>query len=232
MNRSDFCTRPTGFRNERPVRRFAVPGNTDAEKHYVLAKGDIYDIRDSIRLSTAKADKVARANRFLLRSCIVMTCSAFDLYVHELLYLSFFYMNTGRIKNRTEEYKDFVGDKGPYGMGAESRFFRDLKKRYGKETLSNPSCFLLYLQYMGFPVSEISEKALARYNARAGMIRTVTSLDDEMNKFYKRRCLIAHSYDYDIPNGQEEISEEFAEGYGHLLNAVVETLTEYVKRNW
>ena len=82
MNRSDFCTRPTGFRNERPVRRFAVPGNIDAEKHYGLAKGDIYDIRDSIRLSTAKADKLARANCFLLRSCIVMTCSAFDLYVH------------------------------------------------------------------------------------------------------------------------------------------------------
>ena len=232
MNRSDFCTRPTGFRNERPVRRFAVPCNTDAEKHYGLAKGDIYDIRDNIRLSTLKADKLARTNRFLLRSCIVMTCSAFDLYVHELLYLSFFYMNTGRIKNRTDEYENFVVDNGPYGMGAESLFFRDLKKRYGKDTLSNPSCFFLYLQYMGFPVSEIREKALVRYNARAGMTRTVTSLKDEMNKFYRRRCLIAHSYDYDIPNGQEEISEEFAEGYGLLLNAVVDTITEYVKGNW
>lgn len=123
-------------------------------------------------------------------------------------------------------------DNGSYGMGTESRFFRDLKNRYGKETLSNPSRFFLYLQYMEFPVREIREKALVRYNARAGMSRTVTSLDDEMNKFYKRRCLIAHSYDYDIPNGQEEISEEFAEGCGYLLNAVVETLTEYVKRNW
>ena len=99
--------------------------------------------------------------------------------------------------------------------------------------MSNPNKFVEALDHMGITQKEEIYISVLK---KKGIIiipeESEEKLKQEMRSFYLRRNLIAHSYDYDLPGGQEEINDEFVTEYVELLSNIVDALAEYINREW
>lgn len=233
MGYYDISPRKTGYKQVKPICTFNIPSQRAVLSHFKQAKGDIYDVRESVNRSSASNQMLKAAQSCVLRSSIVMACSAFDLYVHELLYLSFFSMKNGQIKNPSKEFIEFKNSCSESELNKNPDFYSKMAKKYGYTTMSNPSNFTDTLNYMGINNKELLYANILNKNGKIVQPNKAEyELKNIMKTYYKRRNLIAHSYDYNLPNGQEEITDEFVTDYVKLLTSIVDALSEHVNKTW
>ena len=225
MGYNNISPRKTGFKQVKTVKTFNIPSQTEVLKHFTNAIADIRYIKECAQKTSAYS--------CLLRSSVVMVCSAFDLYLHELFYMSFFFMRNGQINHPSYEFNEFKKQYSQDIIDNNSRFYTKLMKEYGYITMSNPNKFVEALDHMGITQKEEIYISVLK---KKGIIiipeESEEKLKQEMRSFYLRRNLIAHSYDYDLPGGQEEINDEFVTEYVELLSNIVDALAEYINREW
>lgn len=228
MGYGNISPRKTGYRHVTPIRTFYVPTRSEVLNHFRQAKGDIYDVRESVNRSNAGNKMLRAAQDCVLRSSVVMACSAFDLFVHELLYLTFFFMKNGQIKSPSDKFRGLF----PKGEPRDDRtFYSIMTEEYGWKTMSNPANFTETLFDMGLPDTENLYVTILSKNGKTVLPEQAKSeLERLMGPFYRRRNRIAHSYDYNLPNGQEDITDDFVTEYVKLLSCIVDTLSEHMNR--
>ena len=233
MGYGNISPRKTGYRHVTPIRTFNVPTRSEVLYHFRKAKGDIYYVRESVNRSYAGNEMLRAAKGCVLRSSVVMACSAFDLYVHELLYLTFFFMRNGQIKNPSEEFKSFRREMrcSERETRDDNVFYSRMTEKYGRETMSNPQKFTKTLSDMGIPdIEELYATILSKNGKTVLPEQAKSELERMMGPFYRRRNRIAHSYDYNPPDGQENITDDFVTDYVKLLSCIVDTLSEHMNR--
>lgn len=231
MGYGNISPRKTGYRHVTPIRTFNVPTRSEVLNHFRQAKGDIYDFRESVNRSNAGNKMLRTAQGCVLRSSVVMACSAFDLYVHELLYLTFFFMRNRQIENPSDEFKSFKKSWSEGEPRDDRTFYSMMTEKYGWKTMSNPENFTETLSDMGVPDTEELYATILSKNGKTVLPEQAKSeLERLMRPFYKRRNRIAHSYDYNLPNGQEDITDDFVTEYVKLLSCIVDTLSEHMNR--
>lgn len=233
MGYYEISPRKTGYKHVNPISTFSIPSKSAVLSHFKQAKGDIYDVRESVNRSSASNQMLKAAQGCVLRSSVVMACSAFDLYVHELLYLSFFSMKNGQIKTPTKDFIEFKNSCSEGELNKNPVFYSKMAEKYGYTTMSNPNNFIDILNCMGINNREQLYVNILNKNGKTVLPEQAEKeLKWLMKTYYKRRNLIAHSYDYNLPNGQEEITDEFVTDYVKLLSNIVDVLSEHVNKIW
>lgn len=231
FGKTNYCSREAN----RQYRSY-TPSCKEIKEHFRASRKELESVTKCLLLDDKKSETVEEANNYLFRSQIIMVYSAFDLFMHEMLYLGFEEMRQGKL----EKSKDFIDkfcnppilDDSLY-----NQYTKVLKRSYGKETLTSSFC-LMTLEWLGFDREDASKFILnnsrdSYMDNRGKIIRPSEFLTNQLNRKAERRNKLVHAYDYTIPGGvQESINKATAFEYVSYITNIVERVFIYVTKRW
>ena len=164
---------------------------------------------------------------YLSRSRIIMAYSAFDLFMHEIVYHGYEMMQRGKL-NKSNGYLRFKKEQED-----NKRLFKEqYKETFGRVTLTS-SNLKDALRDLGFNPMEVANLYCEKQGLSCRGNLALEKVNTELNTKASRRNAIVHAYDYDIYNGQQnEIDEKTSDEFVTFISGVVNTICEFVDTQW
>lgn len=222
---SPFLNRTTSTRTPNTVQRPTPSTRYEIVSHFRSALYEINSFKRNISLETESDQRKKELSSYYLRTKIIMTCSAFDHYMHEILYYSFIHMKNGKIP-KSKLYLEEIDGKERYTSSTPlSVFLSRLDYVYGRKTLSSSRYWKEAIPSMGVEIDEVSRKALKEVgiNGVTGNL-SISRVSEELDQKAKRRNEIVHNYDTQIFGSRNEIREETADEYTLFFSSLVKAI--------
>lgn len=227
MNNSPFEQRPFESKKIREIHQPHNESLCEIISHYQESYKEVECMKACLSYSGKSKEQATEANEYLLRSQIIMAYSAFDLFMHEILYHGFDMMQRGKLDS-SRRYKAFKFEKKENKIGFKEQY----KKSFGHETYvsRNWSDVIIALGFEPVKVADLyNEKMKTSCRGNAAL----NNLNNELDNRATRRNNLVHAYDFDIYNGrQNAIDEKTSEDFVSFINGVVNSICEYVDIQW
>ena len=227
---SPFEKRTTCTRTPKSVQRPTVSSRSEIFSHFKNALYEIESFRRNINLEEQSAQRKKEVSSYYFRTSIIMICSAFDHYMHEILYFSFLHMKNGRIP-KSRMYKEEIDSSGRYSSSTPlSVFLSKLDKIYGRKTLSSSRYWKEAIPSMGADLNEVSQRVLEEmgiYGVTGNI--SISKVSALLDKKAERRNEIVHNYDTPIFGARNEINEDITNEYTRFFYSLVNSTDEELK---
>ena len=224
---SPFAERTICTRTPNSVQRPTPSSRSEIYSHFRSALYEIESFKRNITLEKESDQRKKEVTSYYLRTRIIMTCSAFDHYMHEILYFSFIHMKNGKIP-KSRLYKEEIESKEKYSSFTPlSVFLSKLDNVYGRRTLSSSRYWKEAIPSMEVDLEEVSQRVLEDIGLSGvtGNI-SVSRVSELLDQKAKRRNEIVHNYDTPIFGTRNDINEETANEYTRFFSSLVKATDE------
>ena len=228
----------TNYRSREANRQYRAytPSCNEIKEHFLASRKELESVTKCLSFDDENTETTEEANNYLFRSQIIMAYSAFDLFMHEMLYLGFEEMRQGKLE-KSEDFIDKFCNPPVLDDSEYSQYSWILKKKYGKETLTSSGC-MQAMEWLGFEKEDAAKFILdnprCAYTDNRGKTTTPSEfLTNQLNRKAERRNKLVHAYDYTIPGGsQEPINKATADDYISYITNIVERVFSYITNQW
>ena len=207
----------------------------DIYSDFVKSKDDYSVVEQIVQNTTISPYNRIVADEYIFRTKILMTSSAFDKYMHEILYKCFLYMRDNKIK-KTDGYDAFCHNsrKKFYSGGDLNFFYKHLEWEYGKRTLASFKDWIDAIANMGLNTDRVATYILESLKEEINpKEKSVEKLEKTMNDHAHRRNKIAHCYDYDMIRGEQyDINADDAAQYISFMSTLAKSIYEISLKEW
>lgn len=203
----------------------------EIKRHFDISRDELKSITGCLSFNGKSTEQQEEAQNYLYRSQIIMAYSAFDLFMHEILYFSFKKMRkTGAML--TSEY---INKYTHVQKDNDEEFKEVFSTEYGYRTLTSRD-WGNALSWMGLNRKTVAMNYLMKYeNMFDGKPEEAyTVLKEEiLDKKTERRNKLVHSYDYNVPGGeQEKIDRKTAKEFIAFVSNLVGIVFDSVYEKW
>ena len=226
MNKA-FDQRPFGSRNTQTSHQ---PYNTSI--HEIISRfknsyEEASNLRACLTYEGKSIKQTEEVSDYLSRSRIIMAYSAFDLFMHEILFHGYDMMQRGKL-DKSKGYLIFKKEKEDNNRSFKEQY----KESFGRTTLTS-SNLKEALRDLGFNPEEVANNYCIKLNIGSRGSLALKRLNDELDDKASRRNAIVHAYDYDIYNArQNEIDEKISDAFVTFISNVVNTICEFIDTQW
>ena len=171
------------------------------------------------------------AAKTIWRTQIVLLASAYDYFMHEIIWFGLFQMfNQDWAKSDgyneltiTLAQLDSIQDNPE-----DSEWFKKyITDKYSSDTMMSFAALKKTLKLLNIPLKEIADKA---FYQRGCTIKTETQLTNKLNAVYYRRNHIAHQSDRSHENAEQmDITKTEVENFVQDIQKIVNAITEKLK---
>lgn len=226
MNKA-FEQRPFGNRNAHTSNQ---PYNTSLHEIIFRFKNsyeEASNLRACLTYEGKSIKQTEEVSDYLSRSRIIMAYSAFDLFMHEIMFHGYDMMQRGKL-NKSKGYLVFKKEKEDNNRSFKEQY----KESFGRTTLTS-SNLKEALRDLGFSPEEVANNYCIKLNIGSRGSLALKRLNDELDDKASRRNAIVHAYDYDIYNArQNEIDEKTSDDFVAFISKVVNTIFESIDSLW
>lgn len=231
MTNSPFPERRHSYRTPNSVFRPTVPTRSEIVYHFRSAYYEIESFRNMVCFDNVSHQKRSDGERLYHMSGIALTSSAFDHFMHEILYLTFIWMKDGKIP-KSKIYIDEVDNADRYDSSSSlGKFLNRLEMLYGRKTLSSSRYWSDAITSMGLKPEEIAGMVMDELGIHADGNMALTRLISEFNRFAKRRNEIVHNYDTPVFGIKANIVRSDMEEYMRFFFVMVKCLDRMMDRD-
>ncbi len=227
MSNAPFEQRPFASKKVREIHQPHNESLSEIISHYMESYKEVECMKACLSYSGKSKEQAIEANEYLLRSQIIMAYSAFDLFMHEILYHGFEMMQRGKLDS-SRKYKAFKIEKKEKGRSFKEQY----RVSFGHETYvsKNWEDVIIALGFEPVKVADLyNEKMKTSCRGNAAL----NNLNNELDNRARRRNNLVHAYDFDIYSGrQSEIDEKTSEDFVSFINGVVNSICEYIDIQW
>lgn len=166
------------------------------------------------------------------RTQIVLLASAFDFFMHEIVWYGLDKIYDGEWQ-KTEQYQNLtirleILQKAMENPESKEWFSDYITEKYKKQTLMEFGDVKDHLNLIGVKIEKVAEYA---FHERGCMIRPRLRMKQKLNDLYNRRNHIAHQSDRSERNAEQKaISKEQVYFYIEDVNKIVAALIQEVKK--
>lgn len=229
MNNNSWYQSTYNRREANKQYRPYTPSCKEIFRHFEDSRNELKSITDSLTFTGKTTEQKGEALNYLWRSQIIMAYSAFDLYMHEVLYLGFYKMRDGKI-TKSKIYSNIISDSTAKNL---REFKNVIKKNYKNKPLTS-SFWGEALSCVGFDKEALSEKYLNSQGRTFNKGCAYNTIESDLTNNARRRNSLVHAYDYDnIPGGyQNQIDQKTADKFIDFITSIVSLVNDYINAEW
>lgn len=172
-----------------------------------------------------------KAAETIWRTQIVLLASAFDYFMHEIVWFGLYQMFTGewvksegynKLTVTMEQLQDAIDNPED-----EEWFKTYITSLYKSATMMSYKDIKKYMSLIDISIQKVADRAFHRIGCT---IKTKKQLEDNMEKLYRRRNSIAHQSDRTHEDAaQKPITKEQVEEFITVVNKIVFAIIDEVK---
>lgn len=224
------CAKPN-TRTANQQFRFYMASLSEIRKHFYKSREELKSITASLSFDNEQSsEQRENALNYLWRSQIIMAYSAFDLYMHEVLYFGFYKMKNQEI-SKSAKYLEKIKEEDTKKPWA---FKKKLKESFGGITLTTAQTWGEFFSWLTLNCEEMSAQYLNAHGMGYSKDNAGATLENDLKNNSSRRNALVHAYDYYdvLGGGQNPISQEKAEAYINFISGLVDSIDAYINSKW
>lgn len=165
------------------------------------------------------------------RTQVVLLASAFDYFMHEVVWLGLYQMFKGQ-RTKSDKYNKLtVTMKEPEDFASdpedEEWFKHYITSLYKSATMMSFGDVKRYLAMVDISITNVANGAFYQVG---GTVKTIKQLEEKLNRIYYRRNSIAHQSDRAHEDATQkpitkELVEEFVENVNKIVTAIIDEMS-------